>query len=311
MCSLVWVVMSFEELELVEALQRNGRHGLARHTGVVGEYRVGRLISASLDARFEAVGGEEGTGQGHLLVFRARGAKLEAILVVERLGANHSAEFRSEHIGDVAGDAAVLLLGRAATGVLLAHAQDFQADGQRIDDGVGRYRVNAGASAICRGTRDFLTAITGQGDRQRLDRVERRAELQSLAFVRVRELIPAIVDARNQADRIAQRPGRAHTCVGERYGTEQDRAGRVGIGRTPYYFTPLKRDELACDQSERAACVLQESLDDVEHGSRRRRGEFRERMDYLGVFAYGDIDQASEALFRLFWDGQAELTQGE
>src|SRR5207249_3611638 len=135
-------VMDFETLELVEPLQRQGRHGLARRTGVVREHRVGRLISASLDARFEAVGGEEGTGQGHLLVFRARRAKLEAILVVERLGANHSAEFRSEHIGDVAGNAAVLLLGRAATGVLLTHGQDFQADGQRIDDGVGRYRVN-------------------------------------------------------------------------------------------------------------------------------------------------------------------------
>src|SRR5213596_3866976 len=94
MSVLPCVVVNFEELELVEALQRQGRHGLARRTGVVREQRVGRLISASLDARFEAVGGEEGTGQGHLLVFRARGAKLEAILVVERLGANHSAEFR-------------------------------------------------------------------------------------------------------------------------------------------------------------------------------------------------------------------------
>src|SRR6266516_7617728 len=105
MCSLVWVVvMSFEELELVEALQRDGRHGLARRTGVIREHRLVRLISASLDARFEAVGGEEGSGQGHLLVFRARRAKLAAILVDERLGANHSAEFRSEHIGDVAGN---------------------------------------------------------------------------------------------------------------------------------------------------------------------------------------------------------------
>src|SRR5437773_8933485 len=101
MCSLVWVVMSFEELELVEALQRNGRHGLARHTGVVGEHRVGRLISASLDARLEAVGGEEGTREGHLFVLRARRAKLEAILVVERLRANHAAELWSEHIADV------------------------------------------------------------------------------------------------------------------------------------------------------------------------------------------------------------------
>src|SRR5712692_9179430 len=79
----VWVVMVFEALELVEALQRDGRHGLAGRVGVVPEHRVGRLISASLDARLEAVGGKEGTGQGHLLVFRACRAKVEAILVVE------------------------------------------------------------------------------------------------------------------------------------------------------------------------------------------------------------------------------------
>src|SRR5213596_2012374 len=110
MSVLPCVVVNFEELELVEALQRDGRHGLARRTGVVGEHLVGRLISASLDARYEAVGGEEGSGQGHLFVLRVRRVKAQPILVVERLGANHSAEFRSEHIGGVAGNAAVLLL---------------------------------------------------------------------------------------------------------------------------------------------------------------------------------------------------------
>src|SRR6266704_2263487 len=60
------VVVNFEELELVEALQRDGRHGLAwraadGHGAEVPEHGVGRLISASLDARFEAVGGEKGT----------------------------------------------------------------------------------------------------------------------------------------------------------------------------------------------------------------------------------------------------------
>src|SRR5712692_3334054 len=70
-------VMDFEALELVEALQRQGRHGLARRAGEVGEHRLGRVVSASFDARFEAVGGEKGTGQGHLLVLRAGRAKVE------------------------------------------------------------------------------------------------------------------------------------------------------------------------------------------------------------------------------------------
>src|SRR5258705_2811038 len=78
-------VMDFETLELVETLQRDGRHGLARGAGVVGEHRVGRVVSASLDACFEAVGGDVGTGEGHLFVLRARGAKTQAVLVVERL----------------------------------------------------------------------------------------------------------------------------------------------------------------------------------------------------------------------------------
>src|SRR5437867_11648028 len=64
-------VMDFEALELVEALQRNGRHGLARRAGVVGEHRVGRIVSASLDARLEAVGGEIGARYAPFLVFRA------------------------------------------------------------------------------------------------------------------------------------------------------------------------------------------------------------------------------------------------
>src|SRR3989441_8786915 len=105
-------VMDFEALELVEALQRQGRHGLARRTGEVGEHRLGRIVSASFDARLEAVGGEKGARQGHFLVLRVRCAEVEAVLVVERLHAYHAAELRSEHIGDVARNAAVLSLHR-------------------------------------------------------------------------------------------------------------------------------------------------------------------------------------------------------
>src|SRR5204863_4468197 len=96
----------------------------------------------------------------------------------------------------------------------------------------------------------------------------------------------------------------------------KDRAGRVGIGRTPDYFTPLKRHELACDQSKRAACVLQKGLGNVEHRSsacwgRWRRHPFREGVNDLRVLADGKVDQSSKTLFRLFGDLQAELTQRE
>src|SRR6266849_9498415 len=121
----VWV-MGFEALELVEALQRDGRHGLAGHVAKVPEHGVGRLISASLDACFEAVGGKEGTRYGDLLVLRTHRAKVEAIFVVERLDTYRPAELRSEHIVDVARNAAVLRLDSAAVyqrgEVVLAHA---------------------------------------------------------------------------------------------------------------------------------------------------------------------------------------------
>src|SRR6267143_6480475 len=196
MCSLS-MVMSFEELELVEALQCGARHVLARARGVA-EHRVVRLVSACLDARLEAVACEERNRSSHFLVLRIAGrertreagggAEMEAVLVVERLAAQNATQLRREHKGHVASEAAVLCFGRRAAGVVLAHGQEFQADGQRIDDGPGRYRVGAAAGAICRGARGFLTAIAGHGDRQRLDRVQRYAELQSLALVRVREL---------------------------------------------------------------------------------------------------------------------------
>src|SRR5438034_5958926 len=102
----VWVVMSFEDLELVEALQRNGRHGLARRTGVVDEHRVVRLISASFDARFEAVAWQERDCCSHFLVLSitsregSRG-EFETVLVVERLSAQDAAQLRHEHVAHV------------------------------------------------------------------------------------------------------------------------------------------------------------------------------------------------------------------
>src|SRR6266478_4273988 len=108
---------NFEALELVEALQRDARHVLAERAGGVGEHLVVPLVPAYFSARFEAVGGEVGTGEGHLLVLLARRAKAQSILVVERLGANHAADLRCEHIGDVSRKAGVLSFRVAADGV--------------------------------------------------------------------------------------------------------------------------------------------------------------------------------------------------
>src|SRR2546422_10393672 len=112
----VWV-MVFEALELVEALHRQGRHGLARRAEVVGEHRVVCLISAHFAARLEAVACEERDRRGHLLVLRVtgrkaeacrkRGTEMEAVLVVERLGAQDAAQLRHEHVAHVQRSAAV------------------------------------------------------------------------------------------------------------------------------------------------------------------------------------------------------------
>src|SRR5438552_10193904 len=91
----------FEALELVEALQRDARHALAGRAGGVAEHLVVPLVPAYFSASFEAVGCEEGTGQGHFLVLLARRAKTQSILVVERLPAHYAAELRCEHIGGV------------------------------------------------------------------------------------------------------------------------------------------------------------------------------------------------------------------
>src|SRR5882672_8157401 len=261
------LIMSFEELELVEALQCDRRHGLARRAGVVGKHRLGCTVSARFDARFEAVGGDVGSGEGHFFVLRARGAKVEAVLVVERFETNHGAELRRSHKGNVAGNAAVLCFGgrTAGAGDVVRNAQDFQSDGQRIDDGVRRDGVKAGAGALSR-TYALLAAVAGQDDRQRLDRVQRRAELHGLALVLVGELIPAVVDARDEADRVAQRPGRAHTGMRERYRAEKDGSGDIVVARARDHLGSRQRDELTCDHGQRPASVLRKGLGDIEHG---------------------------------------------
>src|SRR5882762_5837558 len=151
-------VMDFETLELVEPLQRQGRHGLARRTRVVREHRAVRLVSASLDARFEAVTREERDRCSHFLVFRSRSrgegrarryrAETESVLVVDRLSTQDPPQLRHEHEGDVTRKPAELRLAVSAARqrrVVLTHGEVFQADGQRIDDRVGRDTVNARA----------------------------------------------------------------------------------------------------------------------------------------------------------------------
>src|SRR3977135_4112619 len=124
MCSLS-MVMSFEELELVEALQCGACHVLARARGVA-EPRVVRLVSACLDARLEAVACEERYCCGDLLVLRVGSrertrepcgaAETGAVLVVKRLATQDSAQLRREHVGHVQRRAVVLCLGRGTAG---------------------------------------------------------------------------------------------------------------------------------------------------------------------------------------------------
>src|SRR3977135_1334914 len=116
MCSLS-MVMSFEELELVEALQCGARHVLARARGAA-EHRVVRLGSPSLHARLEAVACEERYCCGDLLVLRVGrrernrepcgAAETEAVLVVKRLATQNPAKLRREHVGHVQRRAVVL-----------------------------------------------------------------------------------------------------------------------------------------------------------------------------------------------------------
>src|SRR5437879_230451 len=107
----VWVVMGFEALELVDALQRGARHVLAGRARGVGEHRVVRRVPAPFSAQLEAVACEKRDRCSHLLVLRVAGrertrescggAETEAVLVVKRLAAQDSAQLRREHVGHV------------------------------------------------------------------------------------------------------------------------------------------------------------------------------------------------------------------
>src|SRR2546429_150268 len=99
-----------------------------------------------------------------------------------------------------------------------------------------------GGRSGCR--RPFLAEVTRDVDGQRLDGNDRRPELERLALVRVGELIPAVVDAPVESDRVAHGIARAHAGMGERYGPEQDRAGEVVVARAPDRLAPRERDEL-------------------------------------------------------------------
>src|SRR5882762_8958292 len=130
------IVMSFEELELVEALQCGARHVLAGRAGGVAEHRVVPLVPAYFSASFEAVACEERHSCSHLLVLRIAGreggrhgrSEVETVLVVERLKAQNATKLWREHVGHVSRHAVVLCFGRGAAGIVLAHGQDFQTD---------------------------------------------------------------------------------------------------------------------------------------------------------------------------------------
>src|SRR5205814_9111933 len=92
------VVMSLEELELVDALQRGARHVLAGRAGGVAEHRVVRLVPAHFSASFEAVACEERDRCSHFLVLRITGeertggGEMGAVLVVKRFKTQNAAK---------------------------------------------------------------------------------------------------------------------------------------------------------------------------------------------------------------------------
>src|SRR5882762_2211807 len=265
-------VMDFERLELVDALQRGARHVLAGCAGGVGEHRVVRRVSAHFGARLEAVACEERDCCGHLLVLRVArrqrsreswcGAEMEAVLVVERLAAQNPAKLRGEHVGDVQRCAVVLCLGGRAAGAgdILRDVEYFRADTQRIDDLVRHDGVDAGACAVRRSWsgqgHGFLARVTRDGYGQGLDRIERHSKLSGLAFVGIGELIPAVVDTGDEADRVAQSPSRAHAGVGEGNRSKQDGSRNVRVTRARDHLRSVQSGELAGDHGERASGVL-------------------------------------------------------
>src|SRR5713226_8858459 len=184
-------------LELVQALQREGHQALAAHAGEVCKHRgVTRGIPAHFGAHFEVVSCQVCTGYGHFLKFLASNTEVQAVLVVEGLVPQNAAVLRREHVGAVERHAVVLLLGEGD--ILLTDVQIFHAHAERIADGVRRDNVKAVSFAGVRtGNAEsghvLLARIIRDGDGQRFDGVERRAELDRLGSVRVGELIPAVV----------------------------------------------------------------------------------------------------------------------
>src|SRR5260221_6255862 len=107
--------------ELVKDLDSVGRQVLAE-VGVVGEHLLIARVSTDFAAHFVVVGCKVRHGQRVFLVFRpggraARHAEAQAILVVERLGAQRALQFRHERVRGVKSEPAVLALRRRAGGI--------------------------------------------------------------------------------------------------------------------------------------------------------------------------------------------------
>src|SRR6267378_2386136 len=91
------LVMDFEALELVEALQCEAHLALAGHAGGVGEHLVGPLVPAYFSACLEAVRGKIRSCDSRFPVLRAGcrccrsiADEAYAILVIERFNTQHT-----------------------------------------------------------------------------------------------------------------------------------------------------------------------------------------------------------------------------
>src|SRR5262245_28603547 len=318
-------------LELVDALDRVRQQALAE-VRAVGVDRFVGLVLARLEAQVEVIGSGPAQRRGELLVLRAgdhhavgggrgdRAREAQAVLVVERLGAQRDLPLRDEGVAEVERVAVVLAVLRAAGAVadrvLLLDGEVLEADAERIDDGPAGDEVEAFPAAldvVAVGAGDraqLLAAVVGSGEAERLDRRGGDAELERLALVVVGRLIPAVVDAGDQADRVRGGEGAAHAGVGEGDRTEEQRARVVRVARAPDHFRAVQRGELAADDRQRTARVLQVGLRQVERVS-GRAGAVGGRVDEPGVVARSDVDQSAEARLGLLGDLQTDLVQQE
>src|SRR5205823_1042549 len=198
--------------KLVHGLEAYGNL-IVGHTGagrsrkersVLDEDAGVRFITAHLSAQFDEFCGQVRERQRCLLPF-LNDAGAVAVLVVEVLGAHREPPLIVDLIIDVARRAIPLRLDRGSVDergeILLLAPIDVQNERELAVRVVGAHRIDQAANSVCAGADEpapgellnAAVALDCQGER--LVGRERYAELGSLLFIRILQLIPAVVDA--------------------------------------------------------------------------------------------------------------------